>query len=322
MPSANTVIGDVTGNLVQVGGNVQGGVHYHLLLPKRAMQTVAILLIVLIVSSSAPAASGPANASQPFRTAYPIGHALAIEVQAIDSISYSGGFAFPVERQDQASRFQAVALTNGISPNLHNQALADGAYLVGGVRLVFTLSSNERDVRVFRVRALATPEPVVTGMAFREVWPSGSPVDEFAERAGVLLDSEVRDARMISDEEVLLPTPYLDKRRVPVGQEVSPQFVLDLHARQRAYQFKVEIQYTAAGVAFSQLVDLDGHPFRATADLCQTRQLSTLTPAEVVQRLAEQRYLAVLVPDRRPGATPNAFTSEAPDAFAERCRRQ
>lgn len=323
---------DSVGNRI-TNSNVQGDVyqvgvvHVHQrrkprrLLPepwKRRSGVVAAALSLFLFNTSSSAGFGEAGGA--FVTANPIGRSLVINLQSLHGLT--GGFVFPAAEQQKAQRYEVLAETQGVSDKLFMEALRDGAYLVGGARLTFEMTSaHDRPVRITKVRALAEPESVVTGTVFRGGGHgSGAlPTELSAERAGVLLDSPARDAHVIADDGSLYPGPYLDRRNVPVGEGLSPRFTIEVNARERAYRFKVEIQYYDNGSRLSQVVDLDGSPLHATADLCLTRRQRYLTPIDAGQDLAARRYLRVVIPDKRPGANPGGYTVQEPEEFAQKC---
>jgi hypothetical protein len=294
--------------------------------PRRYKIAVIIAVFVLLGGGVAVFQLLPGSTAQETRsTENPLGDALAINLQEVRSHNLVSGIAFAEDHQGDGQRLLALAETGGITPESYNDALESGAYLVGGATLSLKLSTKQagQSVDLFKARVIKNDLPLATYMAFRSVgldWSSQGASETFAEEAGVLLDAGTEAHEVDSSGNLL--GPYLQRRRVPVSDLASPQLILYIEARERAYEFQVELEYVMNGRPFSQLVNFQGQQFRVTADLCITHALSYKLSAPVIDTLSRLRYTVVALPDKRTGATPGTYTTEQSDSFAEACRRQ
>ncbi|MCA1601806.1 MAG: hypothetical protein LC776_09255, partial [Acidobacteria bacterium] len=97
-----------------------------------------------------------------------------------------------------------------------------------------------------------------------------------------------------------LSDSFFDQQTIPVNDQFSPELTLLFFAREAAYSFVFEIEYTVGNKNYSQIVDLKGRPFKASADICMTQLLRTKLAASEVERLGKLRYQAVRVVDSTP----------------------
>lgn len=290
----------------------------------------ALLAFLLLTSLTASVDLRQTKADDPVvrQSENPVRNVLDVQVETGAATGSKGGIVFPEE--DSVNGHHNLQRSTVKFPlEYYQDALKHGGYMVGGGRIKLKLSTrSDESIEVYKIRPIVESVPMPIGVAIRDVGHELTE-DPLAQRAGFLLDAPDPAAQNIRDDGRLMGKMSTTWHLTPVSKQISPELVLTFYANTAAYRFSIEVEYILSpkegtgGQRFSQIVNLDGEPFKVAADICMTQENRYKVPnMDDLGRLSRLRYNVVAVPDTRPGATSGSYTTTvSPDEFAKICER-